>query len=79
MEINEKHLVIGDNGHNLVSAIISPSCLIAFLDRKITQHPNHSCISLEILYRGDVELTQTNALNVFWENKTTLRHFITRI
>lgn len=65
MEINEKHLVIGDNGtqfsfcHNFT---IMP---YSILDRKITQHPNHSCISLEILYRGDVELTQTNALNVF--------------
>ena len=72
MEINEKHLVIGDNGaqfsfcHNFT---IMP---YSILDRKITQHPNHSCISLEILYRGDVELTQTNALNVFLgENKTT--------
>ena len=37
----------------------------SILDRKLLSIQTTLCISLEILYRGDVELTQTNALNVF--------------
>ncbi|MBG5928252.1 type VI secretion system baseplate subunit TssF [Providencia rettgeri] len=65
VEINKDHLVLGNNGARFSFChefVVAPYSLLA---RKVIQHPNRSCISLELQYRGETKFHSTSSLDVF--------------